>query len=165
MLHFSIPEGLADGLGVAHDRVGAEVGQVGGLRGRVPAQRQGLPVGRGAQPGAALVEQQDAEGLGGLGHPAVQRAGARGLAARAALQEEQPRQRRGVLVLGGDDLAGEHGDRFAGGFRVVKRDLEVVLGGVHAAEAAHAPAPSSASAAPSRRRTVQPSMEPAPSES
>ncbi len=61
---------LADGLRITHNRIGAEVGEVGCLRGAVPAQRQGLPVGGGAQPGATLVKQQDAEGLGSLGQPA-----------------------------------------------------------------------------------------------
>ena len=48
-----------DQLGVEHDAVGAEVGQVVGLGLRRSEPGQGLPVRRGGPAGAALVEQQD----------------------------------------------------------------------------------------------------------
>jgi len=116
-----------DQLGVEHDAVGAEAGQVVGLGlGRAQAG-QGLPGGGGGPAGTALIEQQ---------HPVVvQRPVQPGLPAlrtlRAesgpALQEQQPRQ-VGLGPVGGDDLAGEHLDLLTVWPAVVERDGEEVIG-------------------------------------
>ena len=124
------PQLLADVLGVAHDRVGAVVRQALGLLG--PGQ-SGQRADRARAPGAALVEHEHAE----LVQRAVQpprRAriarGARRLAARPALQEDEHRP---VAPVGVGDLAREDGDPLAVRARVVQRDRELVLGQQQAA--------------------------------
>ena len=58
-LHGAPPVSVApDQLGVEHDAVGAEVGQVVGLGLGRAEPGQGLPGGGGGPAGAALVEQQ-----------------------------------------------------------------------------------------------------------
>jgi hypothetical protein len=116
-----------DELGVQHDAVGAEVGQVISLGlGRTHA-RQRLPGGGGGPAGAALVQQQYSV----VGQRAVQPGV---LALRAlrpesgsALQEHQPRQVR-VDQVGGDDLAGEHLDLLSVRPAVIQRDGVQVIG-------------------------------------
>ena len=80
----------ADVLGVAHDRVGAEVREVLGLLGRGQSRQR---ADRRRAPGPALVEHEDAE----VGQGAVQPAGRARvpggpgrLAPRPALQEDEP---------------------------------------------------------------------------
>lgn len=116
-----------DGLGVAHDGVGAEVGQVVGLLGRSAAQRQGLPVDRGGAAGPALVEEQDAVLGQGPVEPRLPSDEPACAEAGAALQVQQPRQCPRVLA-GGDDLAGVELDLLAVRVRVVQGDGEPVVG-------------------------------------
>ena len=116
-----------DELGVQHDAVGAEVGQVISLGlGRAQA-RQRLPGGGGGPAGAALVQQQ---------YPVVgQRPVQPGVPALrplrpeagSALQEQQPRQ-VGAGQVGGHDLAGEHLDLLSVRPAVIQRDGEQVIG-------------------------------------
>ena len=131
-----------DQLGVEHDAVGAEVGQVVGLglraRGREPGQ--GLPVRRGGPAGAALVEQQHPVVLQRPVQPGLPALGPLRAEPGAALQEQQPGQ-VGVGLVGGDDLAGEHLDLLAVRPLVVERDGEEPVGqhGAGVAEADHGP--------------------------
>ena len=111
-LQRSTPSSCADELGVAHDRVGAEVRQVVGLlRGRQPGQR----ADRRRAARAALVEHQHAVVRAAPGQPAgagrVARRPRR-LDARAALEEHEERPVAAVRV---GDLAREDGDRSPSG--------------------------------------------------
>jgi hypothetical protein len=114
----------ADGLGVADDRVGAEVLQVVGLLGGGEA---GQRADRRGATGAALVEHQDAEVLQRALEPArrarVPRRPGR-LGAGAALEEDEERPLRAAGV---GDLAREDGDRLAARPVVVERERELVL--------------------------------------
>ena len=90
----------------------------------------GPPGERRAAAGAALVEQQHPVRAGRMPEPPVTRAvaRARGLPARAALQEQQPREIV-VLATGGDHLAREHLDRAPVVRRpVVEGHLDRVIG-------------------------------------
>jgi len=89
-----------------HDRVGAEMGEVVGLLSRGGVPRQGLPGGRGGTGRAALVEQQHPVVVQCPVQPAFPPARPVRAEPGAALQEQQPRQIRRLLV-GGDDLAAE----------------------------------------------------------
>ncbi len=115
----------ADRLGVAHDRVGAEVLQVLGLLGGAEA---GQRADRRGAAGAALVEHQHAEVLQRPLEPA-RRARVPGrprrLEAGTALEEDEERP---VGAAGIGDLAREHGDRLAARPVVVERERELVLG-------------------------------------
>jgi hypothetical protein len=104
------------------------VGEVGGLVGRTTTTHERLAVGRRRQPGAALIEQDDAVVLQRAAQPsaAVARAGA--LATRSALQEDEPGQGVVVHLLRLDDLTGVHLDPFAVGRGVVERHVDDVFG-------------------------------------
>lgn len=115
-------EVAAQEFGVAHDRVGTEVGEVGG---RVLDGGERGAVGRCGAARAALVEQDDPVVLEGAAQPSRPRwAAPRGPG--SALEPQEPGQ-VAVFVLLGDDLAGEQGDRRAVGARVVERYVEGVV--------------------------------------
>ena len=116
-----------DELGVQHDAVGPEVGQVIGLGlGRAQA-RQRLPGGGGGPAGAALVEQQDPVVVQRPVQPGVPALRPLRPEAGPALQEQQPGQ-VGVGPVGGDDLAGEHLDLLSVRPAMIQRDGEQVVG-------------------------------------
>jgi hypothetical protein len=119
------PQLGADRLGVAHDRVGAEVLEVVSLLG---GREAGQRAHRRGAAGAALIEHQDAEVLQRPLEPArrarVPRRPRR-LEARAALEEDEE---RAVGAAGIGDLAREDGDRLAARPVVVERQRELVLG-------------------------------------
>ncbi|GGO20930.1 hypothetical protein GCM10010980_21670 [Corynebacterium marinum] len=79
----------AEVLGVVDDVLGAQEGEVGG----VEKQWVGEAVDPGGAPRAALVEQEDAVIAQRLGEPTVEGGRARGGMPRAALEEEQRRER------------------------------------------------------------------------
>ncbi len=101
--------------------------QVVGLLARPAAQWQGLPVGRGGQPGAALVQEQHPEFLHRPPQPGLRTGEAPGPEAGSPLQIEQPRQ---FLAGpgGGHHLAAEHLDLLTAGVGVVERHGEVTVG-------------------------------------
>ena len=103
-LQRSTPELVPDELGVADDRVGAEVRQVLGLLlGLIPSSRR-RPASSGR---AALVEEQDPVVLERTAsHALSTSAAAAATRSRAALEEDEPRQLV-VLLVGRDDLARE----------------------------------------------------------
>ena len=111
-LQRSTLELAADPLGVADDRVGAEVLQVLGLLLRRHARQR---ADRRRAAGAALVEHEDAElaaapGRARTGRRVARRAGR--LEARPALEEHEERP---VAAVGVGHLAREHGDTLAVG--------------------------------------------------
>ena len=114
----------ADRLRVADDRIGAEVGQVPGLRlGRV-ARDDGAD--RGGPAGPALVDQQHAVVGQGARDPSAGRRGrSRGLHAGTALEEQEIGPVEAVRV---GHLAGEHRDRRPGGPGMVERDDVLAFG-------------------------------------
>jgi len=114
----------AEQLGVAHDRVGAEVRQVLGLRvGGVAGE---LATDRARPPGAALVEQEHAVVGERPLHPPRRGTGRpRGLEPRATLEEHQV---RAIEPVGGRDLAREHGQHAAVGRAVSQRHGVLSLG-------------------------------------
>ncbi len=120
-------ESGSDRLGVAHDGVGAEVREVFGLLGGGAAQGQRLPVQRGGQAGAALVQQQHPVVLEGALQPGLPADEAAGAAARSALQVQQPGQGLRVLA-GGDHLSPVQLDPLPVRARVVQGDGEPVVG-------------------------------------
>ena len=115
---------LADVLGVADDRVGAEVRQVGRLGLRRVARD--FRADRCRPPGSALVEQQHPVVLDGPFHPARRRTrGPRRLEARTTLEEEEV---RAVGPIRSCDFAGEDGDLRSVRLRVIEWDGMLPLG-------------------------------------
>ncbi|CAM5701468.1 hypothetical protein SVIOM342S_02716 [Streptomyces violaceorubidus] len=117
----------ADGLAVADDGVGAEVGEVVGLLGGAAAQRERLAVGRGGGTGAALVQEQDPVLLQGAAEPGGTADETVRPEAGSALEVDQPGQ---VLVglVARDGLAGVQLDRLPGGVGVVEGHGETAVG-------------------------------------
>ena len=114
----------ADPLGVADDRIGAEVREIVGLLLRA---HSGERSDRRRAAGATLVEHQDAELPQRPIHPAgIVRAAcrARRLESRAALEVHEQRPLPAIRV---GELAREHRDPFAGLVVVIERDLERML--------------------------------------
>ncbi len=123
----SAGEPRPDQLAVADDGVRTEVGEVGGLFARAAAQGQGLPVGRGGEAGAALVEQEHAEVAQGPAEPGFGADEAARAEAGAALQVDQP----GQVVAdagGGDGFPAVDLDLLAAGVAVVEGHGEVPVG-------------------------------------
>lgn len=116
-----------DQLGVGHDRVGAEVREVLGLRGRTGEPRQGLPRRRCGESGAALVEQEQAVLAHRAREPPRAGHGPRRRESGSALEKQQPRQ-LGVRLLRRHDLAGEDAQLLAVRAVVVERHREPVVG-------------------------------------
>ena len=120
-------DALAQHLRVAHDAVGTHQPEVRRDVGVRPTLH-GEPGERRAPPGPALVEQEHPVRLGRVLQPSVLHPGPRGLAARPALEEQQPRQVV-VLAVDGDHLAREHLDRAVVVLRrMVERHLHHVVG-------------------------------------
>ena len=120
-------QSLPDVLAVADDRIGAEVRQIVGLLARSAAQRQGLPVGRGGEAGAALVEEEHPEFLERPAQPGLPADEPAGAEAGTALQVHQPRQIR-VRLGTGDGLACVQLDPLPRRVGVIQRNVEVVVG-------------------------------------
>ncbi len=117
----------ADGLAVADDGVGPEVGEVAGLFGGAAAQRERLPGGGRGAARAALVQQQDAVLLQGSVEPGLPSDETIRPEAGSALQVQQPGQ---VLVrlVTRDRLAGVQLDGLAAGVGVVEGHGEAPVG-------------------------------------
>ena len=112
-----------DQFAVADDAVGAEVREVVGLLARAAAQRQGLPGGRGGEPGPALVQEQYAELPYRPAQPGLRTDETACAEAGAALQVDQPGQLLGRLP-GCHGFAGEELDRLAARVVVVEGNRE-----------------------------------------
>jgi len=119
-------EPAPDQLGVGHDRVGPEMGQVVGLGPGVPEVGQGAPVGGGGAPGPALVEQQHPVVLQRPVQPALPPGGPQRAEPGTALQVQQPRQVGRGLVRR-DHLSGEDLDLLAARPGVIQRHGEGVV--------------------------------------
>lgn len=103
------------------------MGEIVRLLARTAAQRQGLPVGRGGQPGTALVEEQHAKFLHGASQPCLRADEAPGAEARAALQIDQPRQIV-AYPAARHGLSAEDLDLLTARIGVVERDREIAVG-------------------------------------
>ena len=116
---------LADQLGVADDRVGAEIREVIRLPGGVQV---GEAPDRGRAPRSTLVEQQHPE----LGQRPSEPSRRRGVSRRAGRLEAGPTLKEHEIgpleTVGVGDLARKHADPLAVGTRVVERHRELPLG-------------------------------------
>ncbi|CAL2073818.1 protein of unknown function [Streptomyces murinus] len=117
----------ADGLAVAHDGVGAEVGEVVGLCGRAAAPREGLPGGGGGTARAALVEQQYAVLVERAVEPCLPPDETIRPEARTALEVQQPGQFL-VRLVPRDHLPRVQLDALAAGIGVVEGHGEPAIG-------------------------------------